>query len=300
MATIVTRTGKGSALTFAEGDANFTNLNTDKIELTDISVTTATSAETSALSYNNATGVFTFTPVEVADLAALDDFSVTTATAAETSALSYNGATGVFTFTPVETTDLIGLTDLSVTQNTASGAGALSYNNTTGVISYTPPTASGLGAMENLSDDTTPQLAGSLDTNGNDITSNGNLDVNIAPAGTGSTVVNKINYTSEKMGANFSASGTLTPDVTDGNLQYLALSGNITINDMTSPETGVTITLLLDGTAGSYTGTFGSKLLFAGGAKTLTDGGLDVLTMTCVDDTSGDEVYACSLATNFS
>ena len=32
MATIVTRTGKGSALTFAEGDANFTNLNTDKIE----------------------------------------------------------------------------------------------------------------------------------------------------------------------------------------------------------------------------------------------------------------------------
>ena len=32
MATIVTRSGKGSALTFAEGDANFTNLNTDKIE----------------------------------------------------------------------------------------------------------------------------------------------------------------------------------------------------------------------------------------------------------------------------
>lgn len=32
MATIVTRTGKGSALTFAEGDANFTNLNDDKLE----------------------------------------------------------------------------------------------------------------------------------------------------------------------------------------------------------------------------------------------------------------------------
>jgi hypothetical protein len=32
MATIVTRTVKGSALTFAEGDANFTNLNTDKLE----------------------------------------------------------------------------------------------------------------------------------------------------------------------------------------------------------------------------------------------------------------------------
>ena len=34
MSTIVTRAGKGAALTFAEGDANFTNLNTDKLEKT--------------------------------------------------------------------------------------------------------------------------------------------------------------------------------------------------------------------------------------------------------------------------
>jgi hypothetical protein len=32
MATIVTRAGKGSALTHTEGDANFTNLNNDKLE----------------------------------------------------------------------------------------------------------------------------------------------------------------------------------------------------------------------------------------------------------------------------
>lgn len=32
MATIVTRAGKGSALTWTEGDANFTNLNNDKME----------------------------------------------------------------------------------------------------------------------------------------------------------------------------------------------------------------------------------------------------------------------------
>lgn len=32
MTTIVTRSGKGSALSFAEVDGNFTNLNTDKIE----------------------------------------------------------------------------------------------------------------------------------------------------------------------------------------------------------------------------------------------------------------------------
>lgn len=39
MSTIVTRAGKGTTLTWAEADANFTNLNTDKIETTAIGVT---------------------------------------------------------------------------------------------------------------------------------------------------------------------------------------------------------------------------------------------------------------------
>jgi len=36
MATITTRAGKGAALTHVELDANFTNLNTDKLESSDI------------------------------------------------------------------------------------------------------------------------------------------------------------------------------------------------------------------------------------------------------------------------
>ena len=39
MATIVTRSGKGSALTHSEMDANFTNINTDKLESSAIGVT---------------------------------------------------------------------------------------------------------------------------------------------------------------------------------------------------------------------------------------------------------------------
>jgi len=39
MSTIVTRSGKGSALSWAEADANFTNLNNDKIETSEIGVT---------------------------------------------------------------------------------------------------------------------------------------------------------------------------------------------------------------------------------------------------------------------
>lgn len=102
MTTIVTRAGKGSALTFTEGDANFTNLNNDKIELTDLSV----------------------------------------------------GAEG-----------------------SASGDGSLTYNNTTGVFTYTPPTATGIGALANVSEDTTPQLGGDLDLNSNDITGTGSVSI---------------------------------------------------------------------------------------------------------------------------
>lgn len=41
MSTIVTRTGKGSALTWAEADANFTNLNTDKLEASTVHAATS-------------------------------------------------------------------------------------------------------------------------------------------------------------------------------------------------------------------------------------------------------------------
>jgi hypothetical protein len=50
MSTIVTRAGKGSALSYAEVDANFTNLNTDKIQSGgSASIITLTSASIAAL-----------------------------------------------------------------------------------------------------------------------------------------------------------------------------------------------------------------------------------------------------------
>jgi hypothetical protein len=60
MSTIVTRAGKGSALSYAEVDANFTNLNTDKIQSGgSASIITLTSASISALTatLTNSTGL---------------------------------------------------------------------------------------------------------------------------------------------------------------------------------------------------------------------------------------------------
>ena len=55
MSTIVTRTGKGSALSYAEVDANFTNLNSDKIQSGgSASIITLTSAAITSLTATNA------------------------------------------------------------------------------------------------------------------------------------------------------------------------------------------------------------------------------------------------------
>jgi hypothetical protein len=75
--TIVLKGTKGSALTHNEVDGNFSDLDGrvttlegagSGVALTDLSVTTAT-AGTAALAYDNATGVFTYTPPDVSDYA---------------------------------------------------------------------------------------------------------------------------------------------------------------------------------------------------------------------------------------
>ena len=65
MATIVTRSGKGSALTFAEGDANFTNLNNDKLEdITNETIGSLSDVDTTGIAdnyilvYNSTSGNF--------------------------------------------------------------------------------------------------------------------------------------------------------------------------------------------------------------------------------------------------
>ena len=76
MATITTRAGKGSPLTNAEVDANFTNLNADKLESTDLSVSTGAASGGGTLSYS--AGVFTFAPADLSSyITDLSSFTTT-------------------------------------------------------------------------------------------------------------------------------------------------------------------------------------------------------------------------------
>ena len=234
----------------------------------------------------------------------------------------------------------IQLTSLSVgSEGTASGNGSIAYNNTNGVFTYTPPTASGIGAIGSLSDDGSPSLGGNLDVGTRSIYTNStNGNVTLAADGTGKIQLNsslsistgnittnttdgdltlsangigEINLNSpvvvsqlasytEKIYASDTTTGTYAPNPADGSIVVVTMTGNMTINDMTSPTAGDTVTIIFDGTGGTYTLTLGAKILKAGGNGTLTPGGLDILTLTCVDDTEDEEVYAASLANNFS
>lgn len=85
MATITTRAGKGSPLTNTEVDANFTNLNTDKLESGDLSVSTGAASGGGTLAYTS--GVFTFVPADLSSyITGLAGLGIT-ATAAELNVL---------------------------------------------------------------------------------------------------------------------------------------------------------------------------------------------------------------------
>jgi hypothetical protein len=187
MATIVTRAGKGSALTFVEGDANFNNLNTAKLES------------------ENA------------------------------------GSTG------------------QVLTKTSTGASWQA------------------GGITDVVQDTTPQLGGALDVNGQSIVSVSNGHITLAPNGTGMTMLNNIEY-HEKVHSLGTTSGTIAPNVANGNVQTITLNGNLTLNNFTSPIAGQSLTLIVN--TGGTGRTLTSTMKFAGGSKTLsTTSTIDVISV---------------------
>ena len=113
-----------------------------------------------------------------------------------------NGGTGLTSITTLLNTNTtatdVGLSDV---ENTALSTWAGSTNLTTlGTVatgtwqgtaiadSYIASASTWNGKIANVSEDTTPQLGGDLDVNGQDIVSTSNADIEIAPNGTGATV----------------------------------------------------------------------------------------------------------------
>jgi hypothetical protein len=153
--TIVTRAGKGSALTFTEGDANFTNLQNATISVTDGTSSTAI--------------------------------------------------------------------DLNGTITFSAGSG-ISVDEASGTITISNTQSAGIS---NLVEDTTPQLGGNLDVNGNQIVSTSNGDIVIAPNGSGVITLAGLDWPTAPEGA-----GGFTGNVTsvDGSTERLNITNAINIS----------------------------------------------------------------------
>ena len=159
MSTIINRNTKGSALTFTEMDNNFANLNTDKLE--------------------------NITAQVIGSLS-----NVTITSVGDNELLQYDNATSKWINQTLGEAGVLALSGLSVgAEGAASGDGAIAYNNSTGVFTYTPPTAAGISAatsaqgtkadsaLQNVSEDASPQLGADLDLNSNDITGTGSVNI---------------------------------------------------------------------------------------------------------------------------
>ena len=211
-------------------------------------------------------------------------------------------------------------------------------------IAYT-----GSGGLADVVDDTTPQLGGSLDVNGNSIVSASGGDIAITPDGSGSVVIDGINYpqadgsadqfiktdgagqlsfasiteasgselenvvedTTPQLGGDLDCQGnkiqnpvledyaetiyslgsTDTPTITvsNGNVQSVTITSGLTLPAFSDAATGQSVTLLVSG-SGTASGTGSHK--FAGGNTTLTT---DSVVSIFYDGTT----YWTSIATDF-
>ena len=205
MSTIVLRSTKGSALTFAEGDANFSNLNTDKLE--------------------------NINSESIGDLSDVDISSLT------------NGY-------------------------------VLTYNSTSGNLELQ---AAAAGGISNVVEDTTPQLGGTLDGQANTV-----QDIQLE------------NY-KETVYTSGTTTGTITPDVANGNVQSITLSGNITFNAFANAEAGQSMTLIIKQPTSGGPYTLTSTMAFAtDNTLSSTNSAVDIMTVLYDGST-----YYASLATGF-
>lgn len=262
---VLTRSATGYAWTapayfggaFADLTATPTTISgygiTDAVALTGLSVST-NSAGTAALSYNNSTGAFTFTPPDLSSY--LTSYTETDpVVGAITGIVKADGAGNISA--AVAGTDYlasVAFSDLTSTPTTIAGYGITDAVEDFADLGVTPTTISGYGITDALTSGGNITLGGDLDVGGNSIVSASNGPINIAPNGTGDIVMSgQVKFdegSAEKFTTTNGATGVTALDCSTGHVHYLtAPAGDITANftnlDLTA-EYGTNVTIVID------------------------------------------------------
>jgi len=99
----------------------------------------------------------------------------------------------------------------------------LTYDNSTGKISL--EASAGGGGLANIVEDTSPQLGGNLDVNGNKITSTSNGDIDIEPNGTGDVLLGNFKFDADQSVGSGQDNHVLTYDNSTQKISLEAPSG---------------------------------------------------------------------------
>ncbi len=272
MSTIVTRSGKGSALTHTEGDANFTNLNTDKLEnitsesigsLSDVNISGASDGQ--VLTYNNSQSRF-----EPQTLSSGGISNVSEDSSPQLGAdLDMNGQDIVTTSNADVEIAPNGTGHLVVKGNTNPGAIQLNCeSNSHGQMIKSQP------HTQNVTNELLLPKGG-----------NSTLVSEIATQTLTNKTLEDYKETVHAIGSNDNP--TLT--VGNGNVQSVTITSALSLPAFSDAATGQSITLIVSG-SGNASGTGAYK--FAGGNKTLTN---DSVVSIFYDGTT----YFTSIATDF-
>lgn len=197
MSDITTRTGKGAALTHSELDDNFTNLNNDKAELSGADFTGNISVDGNI----SVTGTVDGRDV-AADGTKLDGVEAN-ADVTDTANVTAAGA-----LMDSEVTNLADVKSFDPADYATAAQGTTADS-----------------ALQNVSEDTTPQLGGNLDVNGQSIVSTSNGDINITPNGTGNVSLGNLTFDADQTVGAGQDNYVLTYDNTSGNISLEAATG---------------------------------------------------------------------------
>ena len=203
--TITSAAVSGGALTLTLSDSNTINVTgsvagpqgnagvdgTDGVGITSVSLVGGANlvlnySNSSTQDVGNIKGPQGATGATGAQGAGLNDVSVTTASNSGNGSLAYNSGTGVFTFTPPDLSSFI--TSDSDQQDLTLSGNVISLSGQTGNVDLTTLLGSYGGGLSNLVEDTSPQLGGALDVNGQDIVTTSNGDIDLDPNGSGVVV----------------------------------------------------------------------------------------------------------------
>ena len=348
-------TTKGDSLTFSELDNNFIDILQNKIQAIQIdadsgSVNVGEALSNGVLTLSGGTNITTSVTEDSAGNANVV-INGTDLNTTYTIGAVVDGANANFTLTGSDaSTDTIQFVAGSNITLNVDSAGAIEIAATDAV------------GITNIVEDTTPQLGGNLDVNGNSIVSTSSGNIAIAPNGSGNIqltptsgtitlsyanwpsadgtngyvlqtngsgtlswvaqtgISNVVEDTTPQLGGTLdgqgneinnviledyketiytggTTTGTITPDVVNGNVQSITLSGSITFNAFGNAEAGQSMTLIIKQPASGGPYTLTSTMVFAGGTKTLSTGANAIDILSVVYD--GTTYYA-SLSTNFS